>query len=103
MGYMKIAGASPVLSALLDMTVVNREILQDMDLPKTIMAPNADQVMAQLQAAQIQNLIQPPQQQGQPQQAAQGHGQGIPGSNQYNTQEQMAAQAHNAPKEQIPQ
>jgi hypothetical protein len=103
MGFMKITGASPVLSALTDMRVIMRMVTQSMTLPKEVLVANADQIMAQVQQAQIGAIVNPQPPPGQPQQGQPGPVQGMPGMNQFNSQEALNADVRNAPREQIPQ
>ena len=80
----KIAAANPYVGIFIDNPVQMRLFLQLLDLPKDVMVSNWQQMMSMVQNAQIQQMMNPQQ----PPSA-----QGTPGSNQHNTQEEMAAGA----------
>ncbi len=81
----KIAAANPYVGIFIDNPVQMRLFLQLLDLPKDVMVSNWQQMMGMVQNAQIQQMMQPQQTPS---------AQGTPGSNQHNTQEEMAAGAH---------
>ncbi len=97
MGFLKVISANPQLAVLMDNVEFLRGLLQNFDLdPKTIV-PQALQIAQQVQQASIQQMLNP-----QPQQGQGAAPQGMPGSNQHNSQQSAQGQMNNAPAEQIP-
>ena len=99
--FMQMVGADPTLSQLVDKAWLLRELLQDLNLPRAMVLPNADAMIQAQQQQMIQQAGQPPQPEGQPgapgQAQQQSPGQLAAGQNQHNSRTAAGAASRQAP------